>query len=41
MLNIGLIKNMEMGFQYQLIINPFKSRSIRPLYLPFSNCLTL
>ena len=39
MLNIFFIKNMEMGFQYQLIINPLKSRSIRPHPIP--NCLTL
>ena len=41
MLSIGFIKNMEMEFQYQLIINLLKSRSIRPLHPPFSNCLTL
>ena len=34
MLNIGFIKNMEMGFQYWLIINPLKSRSIRPTPTP-------
>ena len=34
MLIIGFIKNMDMGFQYQLIINPLKSRFIRPLHPP-------
>ena len=35
MLDIGFMKNIEMGLQYQLIINPLKSRSIRPLHPPF------
>ena len=33
MLNIGFIKNMEMGFQYYCI-NALKSRSIRPTPSP-------
>ena len=35
MLDIGFIKNVEMGFRYQLIINPLKSRCIRPPPSPF------
>ena len=35
MLDIGFIKNVEMEFRYQLIINSLKSRCIRPPPSPF------